>query len=249
MLKQRKYHIIGWIDGEKKNPPRFLILANPISDESSENCVNYEVIANTVCFVVPYTLAWFNYIDKYQCDKDEGIVKIWIPNMEEYDVSPQILSGEKHEGYMHIDLVNRIKSAKIKKNLEGLLGKRHIAQKVFLPPIETKQFRHKMILQHKVILYGATVALIYDRPNGWSYTTENIEYFLFPDNEKIEKELEDAISLDISKREFWDPPMDKFYTQAIEVKSLFGVVKTLIYLDKSLHQEVFDNLNLLQLYK
>ena len=60
-----RYHIIGWIDGEKKNPPRFLVAANPVMEKKfslfrSKPDVNFSIDKSTVCFVLPHTLEWFN---------------------------------------------------------------------------------------------------------------------------------------------------------------------------------------------
>lgn len=105
----RKYHIVGWIDGEDKNPPRFLVAANPIPYSTiikGVEDVDFGInCKTTVCFLLPYSLDWFNVIDKHQCDKEEGIVKEWIPNMNEYEPSPVTISGEKYVGYMHNELV------------------------------------------------------------------------------------------------------------------------------------------------
>ncbi len=107
----RKYHIVGWIDGEDKNPPRFLIAANPIpysANIKGVEDVDFEISCKTtVCFLLPYSLDWFKVIDKYQCDKEEGIVKEWIPNMNDYEPSSVTISGEKYEGYMHKELIGQ----------------------------------------------------------------------------------------------------------------------------------------------
>ena len=107
----RKYHIVGWIDGEDKNPPRFLVAANPIPYSAKikgVEDVNFDINSKTtVCFLLPYSLDWFEIIDKHQCDKEEGIVEEWIPNMEKYEYSSVTISGEKYKGYMHKELIKQ----------------------------------------------------------------------------------------------------------------------------------------------
>lgn len=98
----RKFHVVGWIDGESKNPPRFLVAANLVKENIKE--VNYDIDKNTTCFLLPYSLKWFDVIDKHQCDKEEGIVVEWEPDMDDYVPEEVIISGEKHEGYMHKEL-------------------------------------------------------------------------------------------------------------------------------------------------
>ena len=107
----RKYHIIGWINGGKKNPPKFLVVANPVpysTISKSVDDVNFEVNSKiTVCFILPYSLEWFDIVDYYQCDKEQSMVKEWIPNMEEYEFSPQFISGERYKGYIHKGLIKQ----------------------------------------------------------------------------------------------------------------------------------------------
>ena len=98
----RKFHVVGWIDGESKNPPRFLVAANQVKENSKD--INYNIDKNTICFLLPYSLQWFDIIDKHQCDKEEGIVVEWEPDMGDYEPEEVIVSGEKHEGYMHKEL-------------------------------------------------------------------------------------------------------------------------------------------------
>lgn len=99
----RRFHIVGWIDGESKNPPRFLVAANQVNENNRK--VNYDIDKRTTCFLLPYSLKWFDVIDKHQCDKEEGIVVEWEPDMGDYEPEEVTISGEKHEGYMHKELI------------------------------------------------------------------------------------------------------------------------------------------------
>lgn len=107
----RKYHIIGWINGEDKKPPRFLVAANPIPYNvisKSVKDVDFKVdCKKTTCFLLPYSLEWFNVIDKHQCDKEEGIVVEWLPDISDYEPSPVVMSGDKYKGYMHKELIEQ----------------------------------------------------------------------------------------------------------------------------------------------
>ncbi|KWW27368.1 MAG: Uncharacterized protein AUK63_2302 [bacterium P3] len=248
-----KYHIVGWIDGEKKNPPRFLVAANPVKEKKfslfrSKPEVNWEIDKNTVCFVLPYSMEWFNVIDKHQCDKEEGIVVEWEPDMNDYVSSPQILSGEEHEGWMHKELARQqaaIKAAKEKKQKEKPKPK---SKKYFLPPVDDFGRRYRKILRHEVLLYGATVTMVTDNPGGgFSWGDDGTEYFLFPAAKG--KEILDAASkLEPTKHEFWNPDLSEFYEGKIGINySEIGTHEYIVHISKELPDEVLDNLNLLQL--
>lgn len=246
-----KYHIIGWIDGEKKTPPRFLVAANPIKEKKftlfkSKPDVNFNIDKNTVCFVLPHTLEWFDVIDKHQCDKEEGIVVEWEPDMSEYVSSPQIISGEEHEGWMHKELARQqaaMKAAKEKKRQEMLKQKRF-----YLPPVDDHTFRFRKILRHEVLLYLASVALVTDKPEGgWTEESGGIEYFLFP-AERGKQILGDAMKLQTRKHEYWNPNLDDYYKGEIGITHpVFGESRSVVRVSKDLPDEILDNLNLLQL--
>jgi len=246
-----KYHIVGWIDGEKKKPPRFLVAANPVKEKKfslfrSKPDVNFNIDENTVCFVLPYSMEWFNVIDKHQCDKEEGIVVEWEPDMNDYVSSPQILCGEEHEGWMHKELARQmqaVKAAKERKTIEKPKAKRF-----YLPPVDEFEFRYRKILRHKVLLYRATVTMVTDNPNGgFSWGDDGTEYFLFPED-KGKEILFEAMKLEPCKHEFWNPDLKKFYEGKIGINySEIGTHEYVIRISKDLPDEVIDNLNLLQL--
>lgn len=246
-----KYHIIGWIDGLEKKTSRILVAANPIKEKSSpffrsKPEVNYDIDQSTVCFVLPYTQEWFDVIDKHLCDEAEGIVIEWEPDMSEYVSSSQIISGEKHEGWMHKELVRQqaaMKAAKEKKRQEIRRSKRF-----YFPPNNDKMFEFRKILRHEVLLYLASVALVTDKPEGgWIEEWGGSEYFLFP-AERGKQILGDAMKLQIKKHEYWNPNLDDYYKGEMKITHpVFGESKSVVRISKELSDEVLDNLNLLQL--
>lgn len=249
-----KYHIVGYINGEKKNPPRFLVAANPVKEKkfsffNSKPKVNFDIDKNTVCFVLPYSLEWFDVIDKHQCDKEEGIVVEWEPDMTEYVSSPQIISGEEHEGWMHKELVQQqasVKAAKAAKEKE--LAEKYKPKKYYLPPYEDFASRTQNILGHEVLLYGATAVIVTDKPEGgWTEGTGGIEYFLFPAEKGIHI-LTEASKLQPRKHEYWNPNLNDYYEAKMGITHpVFGEKECVSYVSKELPKEVLDNLNLLHL--
>ena len=250
-----KYHIIGWIDGEKKNPPRFLVVANPVKEKRfflfrGKSKVNFNIDKNTVCFVLPHTLEWFDVIDKHQCDKEKGIAVEWEPDLNDFDTSPQIISGAEHEGWMHKELVKQqaaIMAAKEQKKVEKPKPKPK-PKRFYLPPVDDFGRRYRKILRHEVLLYGATITMVTDNPEGgFSWGDDGTEYFLFP-AEKGKEILDAAGKLDPMKHEFWNPDLSKFYEGKIGINySEIGTHEYVVRISKDLPLEVIDNLHLLQL--
>ena len=247
-----KYHIVGYIAGEKKNPPRFLVAANPIKEKKffffkSKPKVNFNIDKNTICFVLPYSMEWFDVIDKHQCDKDEGIVVEWEPNMNDYVSSPQILSGETHEGWMHKELIKQQEAA----NAARVAKEKEIAERTkryYLPPFKDYRYDVGNILGHKVLLYLASVAIVVDKPEGgWTESSGGIEYFLFP-AEKGKQILDEAKKLQTRKHEYWNPNLEDYYEGEIGMTHpVFGESRQVARVSKLLPDVVLNNLHLLQI--
>lgn len=245
-----KYHIIKCIDGEKKNPPQFIVAANPIKEKKfifvkRKSKVNYDINEETIGFAIPHTLEWSNVIKQYLCDKTKGIVAEWEPNINEYVSSSIFIAGEKHKGYIHKEISEQVASLKVaKSDSQGIITN---SKKCFLPPVDYISVQYKQILQHKVILMGATKIVVTSYQDGsLSWECDNYEYFLFPEAEG-EKIINEAIKLDPRKREFWEPNLNEYIKGRIGIThQVFGETKSTIHISRLLPKEVFDNINLLQ---
>lgn len=104
-LKSRQYYIVGMIDGVDKKPPRFLVAANPVTSEPF-SLSSLKVNDNTIFFVLPYTVDFYDEINQHMYDDITKQILKWEPEMEDYIYYPQIVSGKEYTGFIHKDIPN-----------------------------------------------------------------------------------------------------------------------------------------------
>lgn len=211
-----KYHVIGYIVDEKRNPARILMLANPVRTKMTlfgrkVITPTFDVQSDSVCFVGPHSLDWFNIIDKYQCDKDNNVYPIWEPDMALFREQEQIMSGQRLEGYLHIDLVkqiNAVKSAKQQQNRKPT-------------PIRTitglyqpfSNCRVAILNGMKVYTCFSSKIVIQEFNDHKTVSQEDGEQFVFPMDEKNLNYIKEnsLLTLDPNKMQYFKPQLEDYY--------------------------------------
>lgn len=231
-----KYHVIGYIEAEKKNPPRILMLANPVKTKMTlfgrkVILPTFDVQPDSVCFVGPHTLEWFDVIDKYQCDRDTNRYPIWEPDMSLFSEQEQIMSGQRLEGYLHKDLVSEINKVKLAKQQQQQ------QQNKRPEPIRTITGLYQPFSNCRIaILNGMRVytcycskVVIQEYEKHWTRSEEGGERFVFPEDEQSLKFIKEnsLLNLDPNKRQFFEPNLKDYYEADSTSQSPWGdTIKT-----------------------
>lgn len=212
-----KYHVIGYIEAEKKNPPRILMLANPVKTKMTlfgrkVITPTFDIQPDSVCFVGPHSLEWFDVINKYQCDKDENRYPIWEPDMSLFSEEEQIMSGQILAGYLHIDLVKEVNAVKLARQQE--LNRRNIPIRTITGLYQPFAIcRVAKLNGMKVYTCYTSKIVVKEYNDRKTFSEENGEQFIFPKDEQSLKYIKDnsLLTLDPHKMQFFKPDLDDYY--------------------------------------
>ncbi len=213
-----KYHVIGYIVDEKRKPERILMLANPVKTKMTFTgrkviVPTFDVQSDSVCFLGPHTLEWFNVIDKYQCDRETNQYPIWEPDMSFFQKEELItMSGQKLQGYLHVDLVKEINAVKQAK--QQPINRKPTPVRTITGYYEPfSNYRVALLNGMKVYTSYISKVVIEEFTDHKSVSYEKGEQFVFPMDEQSLNYIKEnsLLVLDPNKMEYFKPDLDDYY--------------------------------------
>lgn len=159
----------------------------------------------TETFVLPFTEEKWAHIKSF-ASQQLDTETFWTPDFDDYVVTKlRHRNGSLEDVHISRALTKQLKEDR---------------SRTFIPPVGEFQFRHNQVGQLGVIRFQATETKLEEYPDGsFSWDSGDLCMFVFPDDERTEALIEEAMALDPHKKQFWRPDLNKFHRERIRMVS------------------------------